>query len=104
MKTETICGERVIIKNEVIAFYASEMKHIESEYKSGKNVNLILASVIEISVSVGEQIQSIPYDQREDTWTALLRLVTPRWWQTDPVWREVLTVSEKLLNRSRLSS
>lgn len=94
----------MFIKNEAINFFASELENIKSEYKSGKNVNLILASVIEISVSVGEQIERIPYEQREDTWIALLRLVTPRWWQTDPVWREVLAVSEKLLNRSRLSS
>lgn len=91
----------MIIKNDAINYFAYELENIKSEYKSGKNVNLILASVIELSVEVADQIRAVPPGQREETWVVLQYLLTPKWWQTDPVWQEVMNVGIKLLNRSR---
>lgn len=84
---------------DVVNFYISEMKQIKGEYSSGKNVNLILASVIEVSVYVGERVKNLPSGQKQETLLALQRLLKPKWWQSDSVWLEVLAFSKEQLSK-----
>lgn len=69
----------MIIKHEALNYFACELANIKSEYKSGKNVNLILASVIELSVEVSDMMKAVPPGQREDTWIVLQSLLAPKW-------------------------